>query len=93
MSQLIVTSVAIMLLCLTACDKPAPDNLPDQPVIPLPQSSGDEGIDEGTRTDKENSGDEEIQIEPRQPNGDSPIIIPPPEVDMPPDIVPEKPYN
>lgn len=47
--------------------------------------SGDEGI-EGKPGD---TGDEGIQGEPGKPGGDTTIIIPPPEVNMPPDIVPE----
>ncbi|WP_020168358.1 MULTISPECIES: hypothetical protein [Methylotenera] len=104
MNHLIITSAAIALLSLTACNKPAPANLPDEPtLVPTPESSehssgatgvphqsGDEGIDANTRTDTEKSGDEEIKIHPTEPKGDTNIIIPPPEANMPPEIVPEK---
>ena len=104
MNHLIITSAAIALLSLAACDKPAPTNLPDDPaMVPTPKSSdqfsgatgvphnsGDEGIDENTKTDSKKTGDEEIKIHPTEPKGDPNIIIPPPVADMPPEIVPEK---
>ena len=52
-----------------------------------PGQSGDEGI----QRDKSQSGDEGIQGEPINPNGNPAIIIPPPIVNMPADIVPDKP--
>ena len=51
-----------------------------------PGQSGDEGI----QRDKSQSGDEGIQGEPINPNGNPAIIIPPPIVNMPADIVPDK---
>ena len=52
-----------------------------------PGQSGDDAI----QRDKSQSGDEGIQGEPINPNGNPAIIIPPPIVNMPADIVPDKP--
>ena len=52
-----------------------------------PNQSGDEAI----QRDKGESGDEGIQGQPINPNGNPAIIIPPPIVNMPADIVPDKP--
>jgi hypothetical protein len=92
-----MVAFAVVLSCLVACDKAVPA-LPDDPVtVPVPESSipggqsGDEGIDSGTKSESEKSLDQDIQTEPSNPDGDGSIVIPPPVVDMPPEIVPEKP--
>ena len=96
--HLLVGFVVVVFSSLVACDKPVPANLPDEPVtVPVPESSigggqsGDEGIDSGTKSETEKSLDQDIQTEPSKPDGDGSIVIPPPVVDMPPEIVPEKP--
>lgn len=99
MNHLIITSAAIAMLSLTACNKPTPVNLPDEPtIVPTPksseQSTGTTRVphrsgDERTKSDTENSGDEEIKTHPAEPQGDPNIIIPSPVADMPPEIVPE----
>ena len=98
MNHLLVAFVVVVFLGLVACDKPVPANLPDEPVtVPVPESSigkgrsGDDGIDEGTKSETEKPLDQEIQTQPDKPDGDGSIVIPPPVVDMPPEIVKEKP--
>ncbi len=93
-----VAFAVVVLSGLVACDKPMPAELPDEPVtVPVPESSirggqsGDEGIDSRTKSETEKSLDQDIQTEPSNPDGDGSIVIPPPVVDMPPEIVPEKP--
>ena len=56
-------------------------------ILMKPGQSGDEGI----QREKEKHVDEKIQIKPPQPDSSPAIIIPPPIVNMPADIVPEKP--
>ena len=55
----------------------------------IPNQSDNEGI----QRDKGQSGDEGIQGQPINPNGNPAIIIPPPIVNMPADIVPDTPAN
>lgn len=65
---------------LTACDQS-----PDTVVVPVPGPAGATGA-------TGQSGDEGIQGETGETGetgGDTTIIIPPPVVDMPPEIVPE----
>lgn len=73
-------------ISLTACDK-----TPDTVVIPVPGPAGATGQsgDEGIQGTPGRPGDEGIQGEPGETGGDTTIIIPPPVVEMPPDIVPE----
>ena len=96
MNRSIITSAAVALLSLSACDKPAPNNLPDGPtIVPKPESSIGKGAgssgDEGIHSEPVEPGDEGIQNAPVKPNGDSTIIIPPPVADMPPEVVPDQP--
>lgn len=87
MNNFIVMSAAIAALSLCGCDKPTVvDSAAEKNT---PGSSGDEGI----QLEKKQSIDKGIQGEPINPPGNSAIIIPPPEVNMPADIVPEKPNN
>lgn len=104
MNRLIVNStltalLSLSLLSLTACNEPTPANLPDEPVVvPVPKSSdgtdatGGSG-DEGIQSQPKESGDQDIQTDPGKPEGDGSIIIPPPVVDMPPEVVPDKPLD
>ena len=95
MNHLILTFTAMAVLSLSACDKPTVVNVPaDTVVVPVPGPAGATGAtgnsgDEGIQGEAGKSGDEGIQGEPGKPGGDTTIIIPPPEVNMPPDIVPE----
>lgn len=102
MNRLIVTSavnvlLSLGLLSLSACNKPAPANLPDEPItVPVPKSSGGTDAtrrsgDEGIQSHPRETGDQDIQTDPGKPEGDGSIIIPPPVVDMPPEVVPDKP--
>ena len=76
-----------MALSLCACNRP--DSMRDSASNSIPNQSGDEGI----QRDKGQSGDEGIQDQPINPNGNPAIIIPPPIVNMPADIVPDTPAN
>ena len=58
-----------------------------------PNSSSGQSGDDAIQRDKGESGDEGIQGQPINPNGNPAIIIPPPIVNMPADIVPDKPAN
>lgn len=58
-----------------------------------PNSSHGQSGDDAIQRDKSQSGDEGIQGQPINPNGNPAIIIPPPIVNMPADIVPDKPAN
>lgn len=96
MNHLIVTSLTVALLSLSACNKPASNDLPSEPsVVPVPESSIGNGAgssgDDAIQTKPVEPGDAEIQNSPVKPNGDSTIIIPPPFADMPPEVVPDKP--
>ena len=79
------TLLLISALSLCACNRP--DSMRDTLQKSNPGQSGDEGI----QRDKSQSGDEGIQGQPINPNGNPAIIIPPPIVNMPADIVPDKP--
>ncbi len=85
MHNLIVISIVIAALELGACSKPVDANGATDKSMPGP--SGDEGI----QREKKEPIDKGIQGEPINPPGNPAIIIPPPEVNMPADIVPEKP--
>lgn len=100
MNHLIVNStltalLSLGLLSLTACNKPTPASLPDEPLtVPVPKSSSgtdSRGLsgDEGIQSQPQETGDQDIQTDPGKPKGDGSIIIPPPVVDMPPEVVPE----
>ena len=96
MNHFIITSAAIAILTLSACDKPVPDNLPNDPTkAPVPKSSIGNGAgqsgDDAIQTEPVAPGDTGIQNTPVKPNGDSTIIIPPPVADMPPEVVPDNP--
>ncbi len=85
-------------LVLAACDQTTVDKTPDTVIVPVPiegpagatgetgatGKSGDEGIQGATGK----SGDEGIQGKPGKSGGDTTIIIPPPEVNMPAEVVP-----
>lgn len=87
MKNILQLFVVIIALSLFGCDKPQTSNNSNDESNAL--QSGDEGI----QREKENNMDEKIQINPVMPNDNPEIIIPPPQVNMPPDIVPEKPAN
>lgn len=87
MKNILQLFVVIIALSLFGCDKPQTSNNSNGESNVL--QSGDEGI----QREKENNMDEKIQINPVMPDDNLEIIIPPPQVNMPPDIVPEKPAN
>lgn len=97
MKQLTLIYVAVVALGLSACDKPTVVSVPaDTVVVPVPGPAGETGAagksgDEGIQGEPGMTGDEGIQGEPGQPGGDTTIIVPPPVVDMPPEVVPETP--
>lgn len=90
---------------LSACDKTTADKTPETIVLPVPiagpaGAKGDTGEvgekgstgrsgDEGIEGKPSKAGDEGIQGEPSKPENDTNIVIPPPVVEMPPEIVPE----
>ena len=94
MNHLILTFTAMAVFSLSACDKPTVVNVPaDTVVVPVPGPAGETGAagrsgDEGIQGDTGKSGDEGIQGEPGKPGGDTTIIIPPPVVNMPAEVVP-----
>ena len=87
MNNFIVISAAIAVLSLCGCNESADINGSTEKDIP--GASGDEGI----QREKTEPIDKGIQGEPTNPPGNPAIIIPPPEVNMPADIVPEKPND
>ncbi len=92
MNYLILTFIAITVFSLSACDKPTVVNVPaDTVVVPVPGPAGATGNsgDEGIKGETGKTGDEGIQGEPGKSGGDTNIIIPPPVVDMPAEVVPE----
>lgn len=105
MKNIIILLVLFSGLSLAACDKTTADKTPETVIVPVPIAgpagakgaageAGEKGAtgqsgDEGIQGKPGKAGDEGIQGEPRKPSGDTTIIIPPPEVNMPPDIVPE----
>lgn len=95
MNNLILSATILALLSLTACDKPTVVNVPAETiVVPVPGPAGATGEkgnsgDEGIQGKPGVTGDEGIQGEPGKSGGDTTIIIPPPVVDMPPEVVPE----
>ena len=96
MNHLILTFIAITVFSLSACDKPTVVNVPAETVVvPVPGPAGATGAtgnsgDEGIKGETGKTGDEGIKGEPGKPGGDTNIIIPPPVVDMPAEIVPER---
>lgn len=92
-------------LGLAACEKTTVGNTPDTVIVPVPMAgpagatgaageSGEKGEtgksgDEGIQGKPGKTGDEGIQGEPGKPGGDTTIITPPPQVNMPADIVQE----
>jgi hypothetical protein len=64
-------------IALSACDQS-----PDTVLVPVPGPAGATGA-------TGESGDAGIQGQPGESGGDTTIIIPPPVVDMPPEVVPE----
>ena len=81
-------------LILTACDRPVVDNTADTVIVPVPTpvpgSAGATG--ESGATGEQGAigqpGDEGVKGEPGKPSGDTVIIVPPPEVNMPAEVVP-----
>ena len=81
-------------LILTACDRPVVDNTSDTVIVPVPTpvpgpagATGEMGAT-GEQGAIGQSGDEGVKGEPGKPSGDTVIIVPPPEVNMPAEIVP-----
>ena len=81
-------------LILTACDRPVVDNTSDTVIVPVPTpvpgpagATGEMGAT-GEQGAIGQSGDEGVKGDPGKPSGDTVIIVPPPEVNMPAEIVP-----
>ena len=105
MKNSILLTALVLGFSLAACDKTTVDKTPDTVIVPVPitgpagatgetGAAGEKGAagqsgDEGIQGDTGKSGDAGIQGEPGKPGGDTTIIIPPPEVNMPAEIVPE----
>ena len=90
-------------LSLAACEKTTVEKAPETVIVPVPVAgpagaageTGEKGEtgqsgDEGIQGKSGKSGDEGIRGEPDKPSGDTVIIVPPPKVNMPADIVPEQ---
>lgn len=81
-------------LVLSACDRPVVEKTTDTVIVPVPTpvpgpagATGEIGATgESGATGK--TGNEGVQGEPGKPSGDTVIVIPPPEVNMPADVVP-----
>ena len=81
-------------LILTACDRPVVDNTADTVIVPVPTpvpgsagATGESGAT-GEQGATGQPGDEGVKGDPGKPSGDTVIIVPPPEVNMPAEIVP-----
>lgn len=81
-------------LILTACDRPVVDNTSDTVIVPVPTpvpgpagATGESGAT-GEQGATGQPGGEGVKGDPGKPSGDTVIIVPPPEVNMPPEIVP-----
>ena len=81
-------------LILTACDRPVVDNTSDTVIVPVPTpvpgpagATGESGAT-GERGATGQPGGEGVKGDPGKPSGDTVIIVPPPEVNMPAEIVP-----
>jgi hypothetical protein len=92
----------LILLALLACiNLAACDKTPKTSDTAMPEVT--EGIDENgepskfdegdIETDPGKSEDEEIKNQPMNPDGDAKIIIPPPSVNMPAEVIPESPSS
>ena len=83
-------------LILTACDRPVVDNTSDTVIVPVPTpvpgpagepgAAGESGA-AGQQGATGKPGDEGVKGEPGKPSGDTVIIVPPPEVNMPAEVV------
>ena len=102
MKNSILLTAIVLGLSLTACDKTTVDKTPDTVIVPVPITgpagatgeTGEKGAagqsgDEGVQGQPGQTGDEGIKGEPGKPGGDTTIVIPPPVVNMPPEIVPQ----
>ena len=84
-------------LILTACDRPVVDNTSDTVIVPVPTpvpgpagvpgAAGESGAT-GEQGATGQPGGEGVKGEPGKPSGDTVIIVPPPEVNMPAEVVP-----
>lgn len=78
-------------LILTACDRPVVDNTSDTVIVPVPTPvpgpAGEPGA-AGQQGATGKPGDEGVKGDPGKPSGDTVIIVPPPEVNMPAEVVP-----
>ena len=84
-------------LILTACDRPVVDNTSDTVIVPVPTpvpgpagepgAAGESGA-AGQQGATGKTGDEGVKGDPGKPSGDTVIIVPPPEVNMPAEVVP-----
>lgn len=81
-------------LILTACDRPVVDNTSDTVIVPVPTpvpgpagATGESGAT-GEQGATGQPGGEGVKGDPGKPSGDTVIIVPPPEVNMPAEIVP-----
>ena len=90
MKHSILLLTLLSTLGLVACEKTTVDKTPETIIVPVP-IAGPAGAagEAGEKGATGQSGDEGIQGEPGKPSGDTVIIIPPPEVNMPAEIVPE----
>ena len=84
-------------LILTACDRPVVEKTSDTVIVPVPTpvpgpagapgATGESGAT-GEQGAIGKPGDEGVKGDPGKPSGDTVIIVPPPEVNMPAEVVP-----
>ena len=81
-------------LILTACDRPVVDNTSDTVIVPVPTpvpgpagATGESGA-KGEQGATGQPGGEGVKGDTGKTGGDTVIIVPPPEVNMPAEIVP-----
>ena len=75
-------------LILTACDRPVVDNTSDTVIVPVPTPVPGPAGATGEQGATGQPGGEGVKGDPGKPSGDTVIIVPPPEVNMPAEIVP-----
>ena len=86
MKHVIIFLALFSGLVLSGCDRPVVDNTADTVIVPVPTPvptpvpgpAGEAGA----------TGEQGKQGVPGNPSGDTVIVVPPPEVNMPADIVP-----
>lgn len=75
-------------LILSACDRPVVDNTADTVVVPVPTPVPGPAGEPGAAGPSGAEGATGAPGEPGNPSGDTVIVVPPPEVNMPADVVP-----